>query len=303
MLLQVFFLILSVVALYYGASWALESAERIGFSLGLSPLTIGLFIVGFGTSLPEFFVSQFAAYRGAFPMALGNILGSNIANLLLIMGMTALVAPLPLKKNEVGGQLFFHLLLTLLLLAIMASSVLSPFWALGLVLFFILYLRYNFGRGTLQVPPRDKDLGPREITFLLLGLGFLFLGGELLVYAGTELGILFGVSPFVISTVLVAFGTSFPELVTCLLAVGRKKDTNLIVGNLVGSNVFNVSFVLASLTPYSPPLSGDYFQSALFLLVPSLILPIFSLLGLPFSRLAGASSLILYGFIVLNLWG
>ena len=286
--------------LYYGACLALEAAERIGFSLGLPPLLIGLFIVGFGTSLPEFFVSQSAAYHGHFPMALGNILGSNMANLLLIMGVVGLVAPLPLPKNELWGHLLFHLLLTLILAWVMAQDTYSPLQAAILGLFFLVYARYNRGHSAPAGDPREKA-GPRQVIRLLLGLALLFGGGELLVYAGGQLGLLLGVSTFVISAVLVAFGTSFPELVTCLVAVGKKKDTNLIVGNLLGSNIFNVAFVLASLAPYSMPLSKAYFQDALTLLAPSLALLILCAGGFAFSRAAGALFLGLYG-LVLFLW-
>jgi cation:H+ antiporter len=257
MLLQVLLLVISIIALYYGAEFALESAEKIGRFFGLSPLVIGLLIVGFGTSLPEFFVSQLASYRGQSPMALGNIVGSNVANLFLILGVSGLMTRLYITSDAIRSQLLVHIALTIVLTITLAQSGLIWWTALMLFGFFVFYLWNTFREMKRDRHLREDEESEEEaihlLTFgvLILGFALLYGGGELLVYSGTNLGQLMGVSPFVISAVFVAFGTSFPELVTAVLACVKKKNTDLITGNIIGSNVFNVSFVMMSLFPYN----------------------------------------------------
>lgn len=265
MTLQVILLILSIVMLYYGAEFALESAEKIGLYLGMSPLVIGLLIVGFGTSLPEFFVSQLACFRGESPIALGNIIGSNIANLFLIMGSAAIFVPLHLARKEIKIQLYFHIVLTLILAVILYGSKLY-WWGTGLLVsFFGVYLWNTFREmrkqrhlRTVSKEDLEHKMGPMLYLKLIIGFVLLYFGGDLLVSSGTKVGLMLGISTYVISAVFVAFGTSFPELVTAILACVKKKDTDLITGNIIGSNIFNVAFVLGSLGFYDIAIAQSY---------------------------------------------
>ncbi len=293
MYLQVFILILAVVLLYYGAEFTLESAEKIGQFFGLSPLVIGLLIVGFGTSLPEFFVSHLASLKNESSMALGNIIGSNIANLFLIMGISGLFVTLRTDKKEIQGQLKLHLGLVGLLALTLSQKSFAWWNALSLLLFFIFFLYYTFNEMKkqkllkTQLPKEKQKLRPLDGALLLVGFVLLYGGGELLVYSGTNLGKTLGVSTYVISAVLLAFGTSFPELMTALLACYKKKDTDLITGNIIGSNIFNVSFVMTSIYPYNIVFQKSYLPEISVLILSGAFLLMLSLLKKNFTRISG----------------
>ena len=197
-IMQLFFLGAAIGIIYYGASVTLDTAEKIGLFFSLSPLLIGLFIVGFGTSLPEFFVSQAASFHGEFPMAIGNILGSNIANLFLVMGIVGVISPLNILKKEIGQQFIFHLILTLILVFVTFQKEYSGLSAIILGLFFIIYLGFNL-KTMKNDPSEEKEkviLVPKDFFLLVFGLILLFGGGELLVYSGKQLGMLLSVSTF-----------------------------------------------------------------------------------------------------------
>ena len=296
MFLQLFFLIVSIFALYWGAETALESAEKIGLVLGLSPLIIGLFVVGFGTSLPELFVSHSASLHGQFPMAIGNIIGSNLANLFLIMGIVGCLSTIDLLKKDVGKQFIFHLLLTVFLVVIMSQKEYGLVAGSLLGAFFVIYMILNMrGMKRDAIARQDETIGMRVFLFLIIGFTLLYGGGELLVYSGKKLGELLGISTFVISAVFVAFGTSVPEFVTALVAIKKRKDSDLIVGNLIGSNIFNVALVLASISMYKIPLEKWYVYDSLTLLLGAVFLVASSLLKKNFGTLSGFFFLIVYG--------
>lgn len=307
MYLQVFLLIVAVALLYWGAEFTLESAEKIGRFFGLSPLVIGLLIVGFGTSLPEFFVSHLACIRGESPIAMGNIIGSNIANLFLILGISGLFVTLHIRRDEIKMQLANHIGLTALL-GLALSTPKYMWWAsLLFLVFFSYYLHRTFKEMAKQRQLRDiEDIEEEEkpvVGFLdgvLLVLGFVFLygGGELLVYSGTGLGKALGISTYVISAVLLAFGTSFPELMTALLACWKKKNTDLITGNIIGSNIFNVAFVMMSIYPYGITYDKTYWPEVGVISFAALFLFTLSALGKNFTRISGVIFCSCYGYIV-----
>lgn len=286
MVLQVVLLALAIIMLYYGAEFALESAEKIGLALGLSPLVIGLLIVGFGTSLPEFFVSQLACLRGESPIALGNIVGSNIANLFLILGVSGVMVKLHVSRPEIKIQFILHLVLTGLLVFVLFQDRIYP-WAAALFgSFFVFYLYDTFKQmlkqrhtGHMEDAHEADKIHWKEYVMLLIGFVFLYFGGELLVKSGSALAALAGVDSFVISAVFVAFGTSFPELVTAIMACRKGKNTDIITGNIIGSNIFNVAFVLASCSFYDIPIKQSFAVEAGLLIFASLFL-----LGLAYSK-------------------
>lgn len=306
MLLQVLILIGSIGLLYFGAELALEAAEKVGRALKFSPLVIGLIIVGFGTSLPEFFVSQMASMRGEYGLALGNIVGSNVANLFWILGIAGVMTPLSLKALDVKQQLIWHLALTIMLGfgLVFADYLYLPLMII-LLLFFVTYLGWTYRE--MKKTPIDPDQEqPEKLNFMLfvklnVGFVFLFLGGEYLVLSGSTLGEMLGVSPFVISAIFVAFGTSFPEMVTAIMACVRKKDTGLIVGNILGSNIFNVALILGSLGFYRIPLNETvYYAEAIVLLFACLVMMLMAWRGVSFHRKAGALFLGIYGLMIFH---
>lgn len=307
MLVQVLILVLSIVALYYGAEFALEGAEKIGLFFGLSPLVIGLVLIGFGTSLPEFFVSQIACWNNEPGIALGNIVGSNIANLFLIMGLSGLLTPLFILQGSIKRQMIIHVLLTALLGIVLFYMDVTPLASVFLGLFFVFFLWDTFRemrkeRRMREVNDEDaEEVEKLEIIVLgklLVGFVLLYFGGEYLVSSGTALGKIWGVPAYVISAVFVAFGTSFPELVTALIACVKKKNTDLITGNIIGSNIFNVAFVMGSIGFYDIPVKQDFSVEMIALGFAALFLLFLVLIKKNFSRLPGAIFLSSYGYVV-----
>ncbi|MBC98925.1 MAG: hypothetical protein CME63_14370 [Halobacteriovoraceae bacterium] len=307
MYIQIIILLLAIVALYFGAEFALEAAEKIGIFFGLSPLVIGLVLIGFGTSLPEFFVSQLACLNGEPEIAMGNIVGSNIANLFLIMGFSGLLAPLYILSQDIRRQIFIHVLLTSILALIIVVIGINPLTTVLLGLFFGFYLWDTFRQMRKQRQLRSLEDEPEEkieklevFVFgkLIVGFVLLYFGGEYLVKSGTEIGRISGIPAYVISAIFVAFGTSFPELVTALIASFKKKNTDLITGNIIGSNIFNVAFVMGSIGIYEVPIRQSYNIELGALAFASLFLVMLVMVKRNFHRFAGVVFLATYGAII-----
>jgi cation:H+ antiporter len=298
MLVQVILLLISLIALYYGAEKALEAAEKVGKAFGLSPLVIGLLIVGFGTSLPELFVSQLACFRGHSEIAVGNIIGSNIANIFLVLAASAIFVPLRMAHKTMRIQFIWHLALTILLTAVTYFSTYSWISSIPLVLFFIAYLYYTFvtmkKHEEEDHSDHDEKLSLNSIFSLLVGFTLLYGGGELLVSSGSKLGMMLGVSEYVLSAVIVAFGTSFPELVTAMVACRRKKHVDLITGNIIGSNVFNVAFVMGSLGFYKFEFTSKFIPELSVLMFASIAFLALSFMKKAMSRTIGIIFFMIY---------
>lgn len=293
----------SLVVLYIGAEFVLDGAEKVGKYFGLSSLVIGLVIVGFGTSLPEFFVSQISCWEGYPGMALGNIVGSNVANLFLIMGISGLLTELHLSKTEMKEQMLWHLVLTILLILVLSRPQFSFIPAAFLGTFFLVYMGKTYRKMKKDKISQEPDQNRGTLSWvvvlkLLIGFLFLYVGGDLLVKSGSKLGQLLGISEYVISAIFVAFGTSLPELITALLACWRKKDTDLIIGNIIGSNIFNVAFVLASLGGFDFKLQNGYRIEMMALLGAALFLLGLTWFKKNFSRLSGGLFVLIYGGMV-----
>ena len=293
MLLEVMVLVLSVVVLFLGAELTLGAGEKLGKLFAIPPFMIGLLIIGFGTSLPEFFVSHLSAANGRGQMALGNLVGSNISNILLVLGLSLVVRKISMASRETLLQMILHLLLSLILGVILFFDRLHWLSCLVLMAFFGGYLSYlyldmkrsqqNIG---CDLQP-DQDQEPKAwggryyhrvklFAQLLLGFVLLYGGGEFLIKAGSALCQLLEVSEYVISVIFIALGTSLPELATALLAVWRGKNLELITGNVIGSNIFNISFVMASLIFYRIDLSRGFWVETLVLVMSAGVLVIFS---------------------------
>ena len=303
---QSLLLVLSLVILYFGAEFALNGAEKVGTYFGLSPLVIGLVIVGFGTSLPELFVSQISCWDDHPEIALGNIVGSNIANLFLIMGISGLLTELHLSKPEMKEQMVWHLVLTLLLIFVLTRDTFSAFSAFFLAVFFFIYMGKTYRKMkkdkiSEKVDPNRGRLPAMVIVKLILGFAFLYGGGELLVVSGSKLGRLLGIKEYVISAIFVAFGTSLPELITALIACWKKKDADLITGNIIGSNIFNVAFVLASLGGYTMVFDRTFNFEIMVLLGASLFLLLLAALKKNFFRFSGGAFLLVYAGVIWKL--
>jgi cation:H+ antiporter len=304
---QSLLLLLSIFVLYWGAEFTLSSAEVVGLKFKLSPLAVGLLIVGFGTSLPEFFVSQLACYRGHYLLSLGNVIGSNVANLFLVLGIAGVLAPLSLVGKELRKQIVIHFILTILLYGILVRGKFDLISSLLFGIFFVIYLFIIYrdllnSREKSDEPVSEGDqLSFKVVAKLIVGFFLLYVGGELIVKSGSELGKLLGLSEFVISAVFVAFGTSFPEFVTALLACIKKKDTDIIVGNILGSNIFNIAFVLGSVGIYNFEIAENYNTEIITLVFASTFLFGLNYFSKRFHRLGGGIFLLIYAGL-LAIW-
>ena len=307
---HILLLIFALVLLYFGAELALNAAEKIGRRLGFSPMIIGMLIIGLGTSLPEFFVSHLALMKGDSGMALGNILGSNVANTLLILGVASFLVPLKTDRSDIKQYVLHFILYFLLLFSLsfetfnfLGSSILLAYF-----LFFLFNLFIERKKNVEKLKQDDANLRnsiialdkEHIISFLKLALGFysLYFGGELLVDSGKQVCLSLGVSTYVISAIFVAFGTSFPELVTSIIACKKKKDTDIIIGNILGSNIFNVAFVLGSLGFYQFKITQSFKYEMICLFVSAIFLLILSIRDSKLNRIFGAVFLLGYALMV-----
>ena len=262
---------LGCVALYFGAEWLVRGAARLAFALGVRPLVIGLTVVGFGTSMPEVVVSALASWRGQPDTALGNVVGSNIANPGLILGLTALIAPmktnLALLKREGQVMVAVTMLFWALAWAFGAYTRLQGALMLtGLVAFTWLSLRWSraetpaveaeFEKFEEEQHLTAKRVRPFDIAWVVAGLVALIIGGNVLVTGAVGLARRFGIAEIIIATTLVAVGTSLPELATSIVAALRR-EADISVGNIVGSNIFNLLGVLGLASVIRPiPISA-----------------------------------------------
>ena len=256
-------------ALYFGADWMVRGAARLQGSLGLSPIVIGLTVVSLGTSAPELIVALLATLRGSADIAVGNVLGSNLANIGLILGATALVRPLMVAERVVRREIPIMILLTLLIYPLIMDGEVGRFDGAILTLLMGLYLTYVFHRGRKAPPPlmsgysefskeerADKTKAILSaLVFLLAGTGGLLLGGRAIVESAIYLSKDLGISELGMGLTVVAIGTSLPEMATSIMAAIRGQ-TDIAVGNVIGSNIFNITGVLG-VTGFIKPIAVD----------------------------------------------
>jgi cation:H+ antiporter len=251
--------ILGFLFLIKGASVLVDGSSSIAKRLNISNIVIGLTIVSFGTSAPELIINILASINGETDIAIGNILGSNIANILLILGVAGLIYPLTVHRNTVWKEIPLSLLAAIIL-GVMANSVLIDgigFAGLtrtnGIVLltFFIIFMYYTFGIAKNGVKEQEVDIPseqkihslPASLMFILLGLLALAIGGQWVVDGAIHIATIFGLSTSFIGLTVIAIGTSLPELFTSAVAA-FKRNTDIAIGNAVGSNIFNIFWIL-----------------------------------------------------------
>ncbi|ABA78793.1 calcium/sodium antiporter [Rhodobacter sphaeroides] len=289
-----------LLGLFFGGEFLVRGAANVARSYRISPMVIGLTIVGFGTSTPELLVSLNAALDGASSIAVGNVLGSNIANILLILGLTALIYPVAVDGRRVWKDLAFMVGATVLLWIMLLGDGLSRIEAGVLVAALIGFLVSSFLSGRTEEEETDPEaLTPvwKSALITLGGLVVLMVGARLLVDSSTQIARSFGISEAVIGLTIVAVGTSLPELATSAIAAWRK-HSEIAVGNVIGSNIFNVLGILG-ITGLVLPIQGldpRFLREDMpWVLGCSLLLVLlaFALKGVP--RWAGALLLAAYG--------
>ncbi len=259
-IVSVLFLVLGFWGLIKGADMFVDGASQIAAKLKVPLIVIGLTVVAFGTSAPEAAISITSAFQNNAGIAVGNVIGSNIMNILLILGISSVICRLPVKKTTLRYEIPFVILITavLLLLGVLENNLSRIDGIIFIVLFavFMIYLikLSKSGDNSLMddVPEIDENASvPKMLLFVLLGLAMIVLGSDFTVSGATRIAEVIGIDDRIIGLTVVAFGTSLPELVTCIQAA-RKNKADIAIGNIIGSNIFNILFVVGISALVSP---------------------------------------------------
>ena len=285
-------MIAGIALVLWGADRLTDGAVAIAERMHMSQIVIGLTIVAMGTSMPEFFVSLLSTLKSTPDMAVGNVVGSNIFNSLLIVGCAALVAPMTILKSTVKRDIPFAFVASWVLLMLCLDRHLSRIDAGVLFAMFLLYMYFTL-KGAKQEPDESEEAQknyslPKSIFFLLLGLGCLVFGSNLFVDSATVIAKSMGVSDAVIGLTIIAGGTSMPELATSVVSA-RKGQSGIAIGNVLGSNVFNIMMILGITGLISPmQLKGITNLDLSMLIISMVMLWLFSFTKYTIARWEGA---------------
>ena len=255
-LMEVILLILGFVFLIKGSDFFVDGASSIASILKIPTLIVGLTIVAFGTSAPEAAVSITSSLTGSNALAVSNVIGSNLFNILLIIGLCALLNELEIDQNVVSKDLPFLVIITVILSAFIIIgwniNRIEGMIFLLIVVGYIAYLVYSAKKTKeAEIVEKPKLSLPKSIIYILVGIAGIVIGGDFVVDSASYIAITFGMSETLVGLTIVAIGTSLPELVTSLTAL-KKGETQLVIGNVIGSNTFNILFVLGSSSAISP---------------------------------------------------
>lgn len=277
---SILLLILGFALLISGANWLVNGASAFAKKKNISDLAIGLTIVAFGTSAPELVVNSIAAFQSSSDIVFGNIIGSNNFNLFAILGIVGLISPIVVQSTTVWREIPISLFAALALLILSNSfltttNILSRTDGLFLLIMFGLFLRYVYTQMKSEKQTSDPDAKTLSNTkiwaFITFGFAGLIFGGELVVDNATSIAVLMGVSQKVIGLTIIAAGTSLPELVTSVVAA-TKKNSDIAIGNIIGSNIFNVLFIISISSLIKPVAFNTDFNYDLYLLIGGTIL-------------------------------
>lgn len=249
MLLSIVLLLVGLGLVVYGSDILVDGASSVARKIGISEFVIGIIIVGFGTSCPELVVSVTGAIGGNSAVSLGNVTGSNIFNILMILGLTAIFSPIAITKDNKTKDIPILLCITIFFCLIALKGTINRLDAVLFLAIFAIYLLYNFKAGKAEAAAIEEEVVEKNYgTFLSIlmivgGLAGLIFGGKLFVNNAVTLAHALGASDKFIAVTILAVGTSLPELMTCVVAAAKKKG-QLALGNIVGSNVFNILLIL-----------------------------------------------------------
>ena len=324
-MIDIILLIAGLALILVGANYLVDGASHVAKKLGMSDFIIGMTIVGIGTSTPEMVVSFASAIKGNADIAVGNVLGSNIFNTLMILGITALFSPIALTSNNIKKDIPFSLLAAFVLCIMgcatwldgAAVNTISRVNGLMLLSLFGVFMAYTIFSGSSQAAMADgsaeqmelsggKKLPPVWVSALMIlgGLGGLVFGGDMFVNAASSIARSLGVSDAVIAVTIVAGGTSLPELASCVVAA-LKKNTDQALGNVIGSNVSNIFLILGGSATIHPLVMNGVKPLALITLMVSSVLVFlfaFTFKRKSIDRIEGAMLVCIYiAFIVLTL--
>ena len=280
MILYIFFCLIGFAMLYYGAEWLVKGSSSLARSLGITPIVIGLTVVAFGTSAPELVVSVVSSLKGKSMIAVGNVVGSNICNIALVLGMSAALQPITSHRSVIQRDIPVMLGISIYLLLLSFNSTLGRFEGLTLFAGLILYIVMNYtlarketeteiDPGLAEIAAEAAEIAhvgsrPKQVGLILIGILLVVSGAEIVVDAAVVIMRQLGVGEKFIGLTIVAFGTSLPELATSVVAAMRR-EMDISIGNLVGSNVFNIMSVLGIAALVRPiHIPGGFWESGLW---------------------------------------
>lgn len=311
MIISILLLIVGGALVLFGADRLTDGATALARRFGVTEMVIGLTVVALGTSLPEFVTSFMSTLKGSSDISIGNIVGSNIFNTLVIVGASALVYPIVIRKSTVTKDIPFSVLASIMLIVVVfdvaldgaAMNILARTDGLLMLGFFSVFMAYTFfmARNTEELSTSNESNVPvkqmpywKIFLFIILGLAGLVLGGNLFVESACDIALSLGISETVVGLTIVAAGTSLPELATSVVAA-RKGSSAIAIGNVVGSNIFNIFFVMGMCATIAPMKVGNisYIDLAL-MLVSMLMLWGFSFSKRKIERWEGALLVIVY---------
>lgn len=300
--IQLALLALGFVLLVKGADWFVEGASKVAEKFGIPQLVIGLTIVAIGTSLPEAAVSVSAALKGSAEITIGNIVGSNIMNVLLILGITAVIKPIAVQKSTVRYELPFVIAVSALLMGlgyidhVVGHTDGIILW--GLLICYLVYLLMMAKKGENaqeETPEGNKPMPVwKMIVLIIVGAVMIVIGSDVAVDAATALARIFGMSERLIGLTIVAFGTSLPELVTSATAALKGK-ADIAVGNIVGSNIFNILFVVGTSAVITPvAYAANFFVDSIVCIATVVLLWVLVVKNKRLGRMGGVCMLACY---------
>lgn len=297
-ILQFLLLAVGFVMLIKGADWFVDGAAGIAGKFGIPQLVIGLTIVAMGTSAPEAAVSITAALDNSAGITIGNVLGSNIINILIILGISSVIIFLPVQKSTIGYEIPFMIIISvvLLVMGITGNTVSRPEGVILWVLFiiYLLYLYKLAQKGNEEDNPGEQKSLPVYILTAIFGAVVIVLGSKFTVKGATEIARMAGITERVIGLTIVAFGTSLPELVTSIIA-SQKGSTDIAIGNIVGSNIFNILFVVGTSALITPvPFESKFIFDAIFASFAGVVMLLAVLKNKKLTRTGGIVMLVCY---------
>lgn len=293
--IQLGLLVVGFVLLIKGADWFVDGASKIADRFGIPQLVIGLTIVAMGTSLPEAAVSISAAVKGSAEITIGNVLGSNVLNVLIILGLTAVICAVPVKKSTVKYEIPFTIIVTAVLAAMgLTDGVVGRLegvilWALMIVYLLYLLKMARSGEHLEEIPGAGKnDTLLKMVVMVIAGVVMIVFGSDVTVDAATALANLFKMDERLIGLTIIALGTSLPELVTSVTAAVKGKP-DIAIGNIVGSNIFNILFVVGTTAIITPVTYNKSFMVDSIAAIAAVVLLLLCVLrGRKLTRLGGA---------------
>lgn len=296
-----------ILLLFLGGELLIRGAVSLAVKLKLSTILVGAVIIGFGTSMPEMTVSLSAALKNVPDITVGNVVGSNIANILLIIGISAILSPIHIDKSLVLHDTILMIIATLSLIAISLLKEIG--FITGFIMFssLIAYIIFSYIRDKNTVKNNKPDIAAcgslKSSIYCSIGLGLLIIGAYILVEGASSMARDFGISELVIGLTIVAVGTSLPELATAIVA-GYRKHNDIIIGNILGSNIFNILFILGTTAMIIPiPIDEQVASIDIWIMCfVTIWLALYLLTGKIIGRASGAIMLVVYLFYILWLY-